>query len=63
MVIITEIQVYKNEHIHISESGLTTPIYIQDIPNNLSGAITIDTHYKISDEPKLEYKITLPSYS
>lgn len=63
LVIITEIQVYKNEYIRISESGLTTPIYIQDIPNNLSGAITIDTHYKISDEPKLEYKITLPSYS
>ncbi|WP_343329532.1 hypothetical protein [Polaribacter staleyi] len=60
LVIITEIQVYKNEKIGINESGLTTPIYIKDIPNNLNGPIIIDTQYKISSEPKLEYKITLP---
>lgn len=61
LVIITEIQVYKNEKIVINESGLTTPIYIQDISDNLKGSIIIDTQYKISSEPKLEYKITLPN--
>ena len=61
IVIITKIQVYKNEKIGINESGLTTPIFIKDIPNNLKGSITIDTQYQISSEPKLEYKITLPN--
>ncbi|WP_028888529.1 SAM-dependent methyltransferase [Tenacibaculum ovolyticum] len=61
LVIITEIQVYKDEEIHINESGLTTPVFIQDISDNLSGSIIIDTQYKISSNPKLEYNITLPN--
>ena len=61
ITIITEIQVYKNEKIDINESSLTTPIFIQDIPTPINGSITVDTEYKISAEPKLEYKITLPS--
>jgi len=61
VVIITEIQVYKNEIIGINDSGLTTPVFIKDIPDNTKGDITIDTQYKISSEPKLEYKITLPN--
>ncbi|REE82872.1 hypothetical protein BX611_0147 [Lutibacter oceani] len=58
IVIITEIQVYKNEKIEINESGLTTPLFIKDIPNDLKSSISIDTQYIISSEPKLEYKIT-----
>ena len=58
LVIMTEIQVYKNEKIDINRSGLTTPIFIKDISDNLKGSITIDTQYQISSEPKLEYKIT-----
>jgi len=58
IAILTEIQVYKNEKIGLNQSGLTTPIFIKDIPNNLKGSITIETQYKISAEPKLEYKIT-----
>jgi len=58
LVIITEIQVYKNERIGINESGLTTPIYIHEISDNLKGSIKIDTQYEISSEPKLDYKIS-----
>jgi len=42
----------------INQSGLTTPMFIKDIPNILKGLITIETQYKISSEPKLEYRIT-----
>lgn len=58
LVIITKIQVYKNEKIDINQSSLTTPLFIKEISNNHQGSITIDTQYKISSEPKLEYKIT-----
>ncbi|GAA4237910.1 hypothetical protein GCM10022291_26330 [Postechiella marina] len=61
LVIITEIQVFKNEKIVINESGLTTPLFIQEIPKNLKDSLIIDTQYQISSEPKLEYKITLPN--
>lgn len=57
LLLITEIQVYKNEKIAINESGLTTPITINNIPENIKGPITIDTKYQISYEPKLEYEI------
>ena len=59
LLIITEIQVYKDEKILINESGLTTPIVIQELSDNPSGSLLIDTQYQISSEPKLEYKITL----
>jgi predicted RNA methylase len=59
LLLITEIQVYKDEKIGINESGLTTPITIKDIPTNLNDSITINTQYKISSEPELEYEITL----
>jgi len=57
IVIITEIQVYKNEKIGIMESGLTTPIVIKDTLPNRKNSITIKTQYIISSEPKLELKI------
>ena len=59
LVLITEIQVYKNEGIGINRSGLTTPIIMEPISSNLKGSITIDTQYKISSDPKLEYTITM----
>ncbi len=58
IVIITEIQVYKNEKIGFCESGLTTPLFIMDIPKNQERAIKINTQYKISSEPKLDYIIS-----
>lgn len=58
LFMITEIQVYKDVKININESGLTTPLRLMDITDT-SQSITIDTHYEISAEPKLEYKITL----
>lgn len=57
LVMITEIQVYKNDKICINDSGLTTPIYLKDISKNLKNAITVNTQYVISSEPKLEYTI------
>jgi predicted RNA methylase len=58
LAILTEIQVYKDETILINQSGLTTPIFIKDIPKNSKETITIDTQYQISSVPKLEYQIT-----
>lgn len=58
LFMITEIQVYKDDKININESGLTTPLRLMDITSTME-SITIDTHYEISAEPKLEYKITL----
>jgi predicted RNA methylase len=63
LVIITEIQVYKDEKIGICESGLTTPLIIAEIPSNLTDAITINTQYKISPKPLLEYEITFSNNS
>ncbi|MBL7558962.1 hypothetical protein JAO71_04015 [Olleya sp. YSTF-M6] len=63
LVIITEIQVYKNITIGINNSGLTTPLFIQNIPEDTKGSVLIDTQYQISSEPKLEYKITLPNHA
>lgn len=56
--IFTEIQVYKNERINISQSGLTTPMFINDIPDNFDGTLEISTQYKISSDPKLDYEVT-----
>ena len=58
LLLLTEIQVYKGEKIGINESGLTTPIIIKDIPSNSKDSITINTQYKISSQPELEYEIT-----
>lgn len=58
LVIITEIHVYKNEKIGINQSGLTTPICIQDIDDDLKEPIQVETQYEVSSEPKLDYKIT-----
>lgn len=57
LVIITEIQTFKDEKIHINESGLTTPIIIKDLSIKPQGSLKIDTQYIISSEPKLEYTI------
>jgi len=59
LVIITEIHIYKNAKIDIYESGLTAPIFITNISDDPKDSITIDTQYKISSDPKLEYKITV----
>ena len=57
VALITEIQVFKDEIIRINESGLTTPLIIQDISDNSKGSIRIKTQYKICNDPKLEYEI------
>lgn len=59
LVLMTEIQVYKNEKILLKESGLTTPVFMQDIAENQTETMLIDTQYKISSEPKLDYEISL----
>ncbi len=57
LLLITEIQIYKEEKITINESGLTTPMFIKNIPENLQDSIVIDTQYQISSDPKLDYTI------
>lgn len=58
LLLITEIQVYKDEIIGLNQSGLTTPKTIENISESLKNSITIDTQYIISSQPKLEYEIT-----
>jgi predicted RNA methylase len=58
IVFITEIDVYKDVKIKINESGLTTPIIIENISDAFTNTITINTQYKIGLEPKLVYDIT-----
>lgn len=58
IVLITEIQVYGSEKISVNQSGLTTPIILKSLSNNLEDSITIDTQYIISAQPKLDYQIT-----
>jgi len=57
LVLLTEIEVFKCEKIGLNDSGLTTPVIIDNIPDNLNKSITIYSQYTISTEPKLEYKI------
>lgn len=59
LVLNTYIQVYKDIKIDVNESGLTIPLILQEIPNDIKGVITVDTQYVISQEPKLEYQITM----
>ncbi len=57
LLLLTEIQVYKDEKIAINQSGLTTPIILDQIPKGIKEKITIETQYTISSNPKLEYQI------
>lgn len=59
LVLMTEIQVYKEEKILLKESGLTTPLFMQEITENQTSAMLVDTQYKISSNPKLDYEISL----
>jgi predicted RNA methylase len=61
LVILTEIQVYRDECIGICETGLTTPLFIAEIPDYIKGDAIIDTQYKVGSEPKLDYSISLSS--
>lgn len=55
----TYIQVYNEVKIDINESGLTTPIVLIEVSNDIKSTMTIDTQYVISSEPRLEYQIIL----
>ncbi len=61
VALMTEIQVYKNEKIGLGESGLTMPIYLQDVPVDFSGSLQFESQYTISSEPKLEYTLRFSS--
>lgn len=56
-VLLTEIELFNSEKIGLNDSGLTTPLIIDNIPENLYNSITIFTRYKVGTEPKLEYEI------
>jgi len=58
ILLIAEIQVYKDKKIGINESGLTILKIIKNLPGNLKNSITINTQYKISSHPELEYEIS-----
>lgn len=61
IVLITEIQVYKDEKIQINDSGLTTPITIINVSDCHKDTIIVNTQYKLSNEPKLEFEIASPN--
>ena len=57
LVLITEIQVFKDIKIILNESGLTTPKSIKDISENHQGAININSQYVIGTSPKFDLEI------
>lgn len=57
VLLVTDIRVYDEEEIKISESGLTLPRSIFNLPNSLKRKLTINSWYQISNKPKLEYEI------
>ena len=57
LILFTDIQVYGDEIIKISESGLTLPKKILDIMESHERKLTINSRYQISHKPKLEYEI------
>ena len=57
LLLLTDIQVYGNEIIEISESGLTLPRNILNLAPSNKRRLTINSRYKISNKPKLEYEI------
>jgi len=59
IVLITKIQVYNDVKIGVNESGLTTPIILKDISSQKSDSVIINTQYKISSQPELEYDIMI----
>lgn len=59
IVLITEIKVYNDVKIGVNESGLTTPIILKDISSQKSDSVIINTQYKISSQPELEYDIMI----
>ncbi len=57
LMLLTEIQVYKQERIEVKQSGLTLPKTMQ---HNLPIAVqtfTVNSRYKIGEKPTLEYEI------
>jgi len=57
LVLITEIQVYKQFRINLNQSGLTTPIILDPLTNDSKEDISIETQYLLSAEPKLECRV------
>lgn len=57
LIFITEIQVFKDEIIKINDSGLTTPLLVENISCNFKEVLTINTQYKIGEVPKLDFEI------
>ncbi|PHS08109.1 MAG: hypothetical protein COA88_07385 [Kordia sp.] len=57
LVLITEIQVFKDIKIILNESGLTTPKSIKDISENHQGTININSQYVIGTSPKFDLEI------
>lgn len=57
LLLLTEIQVYKQERLEVKQSGLTLPkIVLHDLSTSTQ-KLMIKSHYKISEKPTLEYEI------
>jgi predicted RNA methylase len=59
LALVTEIQVYGDEHLLLNQSGLTVPKFLLDLRQNRDKGISIKSCYKIDQKPRLEYKVTL----
>lgn len=61
LLLLTEIQIYQDEKIEITESGLTTPMCMYDLPEDFEGTVLIETQYQMCSDPKLDFQLSLPS--
>lgn len=57
LLLLTEIQVYKQERIEIKQSGLTLPKVMQYNLPIAAQTFTVTSRYKIGEKPTLEYEI------
>lgn len=58
LVVRTEITVFDDTEILINESGLTTPLILDDLPKATED-LCVKIHYKVDKKPGLEYEVFL----
>jgi len=57
LVLFTDIQVFGNKRIILNQSGLTSPIYLEDLSQFQENGKTLTMHYKLGANPGVEYAL------
>jgi hypothetical protein len=57
LAVFTEIKIYGGEDLKINESGLTTPLILQNISSFKANKLTVSIRYEVSPIPGVKYQI------